>query len=127
MSSGGIDVAMPYLDDAVIDLCLTVRPEERSSPWQFKALNTESFTTLAPNELIGRSTKNDMPEDVHRGWEAQRQDIAEMCEDLILGKLGLVNTEDFRKACLLPQPPGQWLPALVMTLNCEAWLKSIYS
>ncbi|MCG3754333.1 asparagine synthase-related protein [Amycolatopsis sp. Poz14] len=124
---GGVAVASPFLDDRVIECCLAVRPYERSSPWDFKPLLTESLRGIVPAELMQRSTKNDMSENVHAGFRKRRRQITELCQDSVLAQLGLVDANALRLACTSPQPPGAALPAMITTLNCETWLRGVTS
>ncbi|MFB9928442.1 asparagine synthase-related protein [Amycolatopsis halotolerans] len=124
---GGVAMASPFLDDRVIESCLAVRPDDRSSPWDFKPLLTESLSGTVPAELMQRSTKNDMSENVHAGFRKQRRRITELCEDPVLAEFGLVDANALRLACTSPQPPGAALPAMITTLNCETWLRGVTS
>lgn len=119
----GVRTAAPFLDDRVVEACLSVLPHERSTPWSFKPLLTAALRDVVPAGLVRRSTKNDMSEDVHSGLRAQRPRLAELCDDLLLAKLGLVDAEALRLAVLGPPPPGPTLPIMIMTFNCETWLR----
>ncbi|GAA3464984.1 asparagine synthase-related protein [Saccharothrix longispora] len=120
----GVGIAVPFLDDRVVEVALSVRPHLRAGPWAFKPLLTTAFRGVVPDSLIRRSTKNDMAEDVHAGLRAQRHRLADWCDDLVLGSLGLVDAAALRRASLSPQPPGRLLPVLAMTFNLESWLRT---
>ncbi|WP_329787357.1 asparagine synthase-related protein [Lentzea sp. DG1S-22] len=119
----GVRTAAPFLDDRVVEACLSVLPHERSTPWAFKPLLTAALRDVVPAGIVRRSTKNDMSEDVHSGLRAQRSRLAALCDDLLLADLGLVDAEALRLAVLGPPPPGPALPIMVMTFNCETWLR----
>jgi asparagine synthase (glutamine-hydrolysing) len=123
----GVQTAVPFLDDRVVETCLSVLPHERSSPWTFKPLLRAALRNVVPPGIVRRSTKNDMSADVHAGLRGQRARLAALCDDLLLAKLGLVDAEALRLACLAPPPPGPALPIMVMTFNCETWLRGITS
>ncbi|MBB4965417.1 asparagine synthase [Saccharothrix violaceirubra] len=123
----GVRTVTPFLDDRVVEACLSVLPHERSTPWAFKPLLTAALRDVVPADIVRRSTKNDMSEDVHAGLRAQRSRIAALCDDLLLARLGLVDAEALRLAVLGPPPPGPALPIMVMTFNCEMWLRGATS
>ncbi|WP_181795175.1 asparagine synthase-related protein [Streptomyces sp. WELS2] len=119
----GVRTATPYLDDRVVEICLATRPEERSTPWEFKPLLREALERTVPRGMLQRSTKNDMAEDVHTGLRGRRQRLAALCEDSRLARMGLIDAGKLRQACLAPQRPGPLPAALILTLNCESWLR----
>ncbi|MEU3412048.1 asparagine synthase-related protein [Streptomyces sp. NPDC006658] len=122
-AEAGVQTATPYLDDHVVEICLATRPQERSSPWEFKPLLREALAQTVPSGMLQRSTKNDMAEDVHTGLRGQRRRLASLCDDSQLARLGLIDAEELRQACLAPQRPGPLPAALILTLNCESWLR----
>ncbi|MCL3994648.1 asparagine synthase-related protein [Streptomyces lavenduligriseus] len=122
-AEAGVHTATPYLDDRVVEICLATRPEERSSPWEFKPLLREALARTVPHGMLQRSTKNDMAEDVHAGLRGQRRRLAALCEDSRLARMGLIDAGELRQACLAPQRPGPLPAALILTLNCESWLR----
>lgn len=122
-AEAGVQTATPYLDDRVVEICLATRPEERSSPWEFKPLLREALEPAVPRGMLQRSTKNDMAEDVHTALRGQRHRLAALCDDSLLAGMGLIDAGELRQACLAPQRPGPLPAALILTLNCESWLR----
>ncbi|MFG2928115.1 asparagine synthase-related protein [Streptomyces achromogenes] len=123
-AEAGVQTATPYLDDRVVEICLATRPEERSSPWEFKPLLREALEPAVPRGMLQRSTKNDMAEDVHTALRGQRHRLAALCDDSLLAGMGLIDAGELRQACLAPQRPGPLPAALILTLNCESWLRA---
>ncbi|MFF9581035.1 asparagine synthase-related protein [Streptomyces achromogenes] len=122
-AEAGVQTATPYLDDRVVEICLATRPEERSSPWEFKPLLREALEPVVPRGMLRRSTKNDMAEDVHTALRGQRRRLAALCDGSLLAGMGLIDAGELRQACLAPQRPGPLPAALILTLNCESWLR----
>lgn len=120
----GVSLAYPYLDDNVLDLALQVKLHERGTPWAFKPLLRSSVEGRVPTQLISRTTKNDMTEDVIRDIREVREQLLEMCDDSILSSMGLIDQKKFRNACTSQHAPGPSLPSFVMAMNCESWLRS---
>jgi asparagine synthase (glutamine-hydrolysing) len=51
MARAGVPLAVPYLDDRVIEACLAVRMHERSTPWRHKPLLAEVMRDIVPDAL----------------------------------------------------------------------------
>ncbi|WP_176225021.1 asparagine synthase-related protein [Rhodococcus sp. 1168] len=120
----GISLAYPLIDDKIVDLALRVRLHERGTPWEFKPLLRSATAKIVPPELMSRSTKNDMTEDVYRDLRSARESLREMCENSVLVSMGLVDRKELLTACGIQHAAGLSLPSFVMTMNCEAWLRS---
>jgi asparagine synthase (glutamine-hydrolysing) len=121
----GLGLAVPFLDDRVVEACLAVRLHERSTPWRFKPLIVEAMRHLVPAAVLGRSTKGDFSADWHAGLRHARAHLAGLLDDLILARLGLVDADALRKVCLGLYPYNLDLVALDRTLACEAWLRTL--
>ncbi|MFD0392112.1 asparagine synthase-related protein [Streptomyces nogalater] len=57
----GVQTATPYLDDRVVEICLATRPQERSSPWEFKPLLREALAETVPPECSGVPRRTTWP------------------------------------------------------------------
>lgn len=125
MARAGLPLAAPFLDDRVVDACLAVRLHERSTPWRFKPLIVEAMRDLVPAAVLRRSTKGDFSADWHGGLRNARPHLAELLDDLILARLGLVDVDALRKVCLGLYPYTLPMLALDRTLACEAWLRTL--
>ncbi|MFJ8470098.1 asparagine synthase-related protein [Streptomyces swartbergensis] len=53
----GIEVEMPFCDDAVMEACLRVRPYEAATPWSCKALLAAAMEGIVPTLITQRTTK----------------------------------------------------------------------
>ncbi|GAA4625485.1 lasso peptide isopeptide bond-forming cyclase [Actinoallomurus vinaceus] len=120
----GLTLAVPFLDDRVLEACLAVRMEERTDPRLYKPLLTEAMAGTVPRDLLERTTKGHYAVDGHAGLRRFRARFAELLEDPLLARLGLVDAEALRSACLSLYPPTLGLPALDATLACEVWLRA---
>jgi asparagine synthase (glutamine-hydrolysing) len=125
MARAGLPLAAPFLDDRVVEACLAVRLHESTTPWQFKPLIVEAMRDLVPTSALRRSTKGDFSADWHGGLRNARAHLAELLDDLILARLGLVDVDALRKACLGMYPYTLPRLALDRTLACEAWLRTL--
>lgn len=121
----GLPLAAPFLDDRVVEACLAVRLHERTTPWRFKPLIAEAMRDLMPAAVLHRTTKGDFSVDGHTGLRRARAHLAELLDDPVLARLGLVNTDALRKVCLGLYPYTLDLVALDRTLACEAWLRTL--
>ncbi len=124
MARAGLPMALPYFDDRVVEACLAVRLHERTTPWRYKPLLVEALRDVVPAAVLQRTTKGGFGADVHAGLRRHRADLAALCDDSVLARLGLVDAGALRAACLGMHPPTLSLPALEATLGCEAWLRA---
>jgi len=122
-AGAGLPLADPYLDDPVVEACLSVRMHERTTPWHYKPLLREALRGLVPATVLERSTKGEFSADAYAGLRRHRADLAAVCEDPIMARLGLVDPDALRTACLSMYPPNLPLHALDATLACEVWLR----
>jgi asparagine synthase (glutamine-hydrolysing) len=125
MARAGLGLAVPFLDDRVVEACLAVRLHERSTPWRFKPLIVEAMRDLVPAAVMDRSTKGDFSADWHAGLRHARPHLAGLLEDPVLARLGLVDADALRKVCLGLYPYTLDPVALDRTLACEAWLRTL--
>jgi asparagine synthase (glutamine-hydrolysing) len=127
MACAGLRLELPYFDDRVVEVCLAVRLHERTTPWSYKPLLAKALDGLVPAVIGQRRTKGAYGADVHAGLRRHRGDLAAMCDDPVLARLGLVDAGVLRSACLGMHPPTLSLPALEASLGCEAWLRTLCS
>ncbi|MCF1594970.1 asparagine synthase-related protein [Streptomyces muensis] len=120
----GAVLQAPYLDDRVIEACLAVRPEERSSPWSYKPLMVEAMRDTMPAESLKRATKGEFSDDFFKGHQRHRGQLAELFDDPLLAELGLVDTGTLRHMALSAYPPGLPWSALDATMAAENWLRA---
>lgn len=124
MGSAGVPTAMPYLDRAVIEACLSVLPWERTDPWQPKPL-LRAALAAAPDGLLSRRTKSDYNADIYHGWAVHRSDVADLLAGSRLANYGLIGLGQLRR-CLAAFGSGRLPPAWVTDLIAiEAWLRDL--
>jgi asparagine synthase (glutamine-hydrolysing) len=124
MRQAGIRMVAPFLDDQIIDACLSVRHDEKTLPTSYKPLLSAAMQEIVPRTLLERSTKPNFGIDVFRGRRRNAEDLVAIAENLELVRIGLVRKDMFRDACLglgQPTPPI----ALWKTLACEGWLRGL--
>jgi asparagine synthase (glutamine-hydrolysing) len=101
----GVSVSSPLLDDQVVNTCLSVKPEERITPWEFKPLIKAAMRPVMPPEILQRTTKSIGSMEAAIGLASNKQDILELWNDSRLGQLGLVDVEKLRMLTLNPTLP----------------------
>ncbi len=121
----GLPLAAPYLDGRVIEACLAVRLHERATPYRYKPLIVAAMRDLVPAVILQRSTKGSFSADWHAGLRNARPHLADLLDDLALARLGLVDADALRAACLDLYPHTLSHSALEQTLGCEAWLRTL--
>lgn len=122
MRQSGSRMAAPFLDDQVMEACLSVRHDEKTVPTSYKPLLSTAMKGVVPGALLERSTKPNFGIDVFKGRRRNAEELVSIAENLVLVKIGMVKKEPFRDACLgvgQPTPPI----ALWKTLACETWLR----
>jgi asparagine synthase (glutamine-hydrolysing) len=121
----GRRLVMPFLDDRIFRTCLSVRLHERTTPWQYKPLLVEAMRGVVPEHALSRSTKGHIGSDLHVGLRRSRQRLAELLDDPIVGRLGLVDVAALRSAFLAIYPPKVPIALAEATLACEVWLRAV--
>jgi asparagine synthase (glutamine-hydrolysing) len=121
----GLSLAVPYLDDPVVEVALAVDLAERGNPYRYKPLLTEAVGPLLPTELRGRRTKGEFTADGMAGLRRHRATLVELCEEPLLGALGLVDPAALRAACVGLDPSGRALVAVENTVAVELWLRAV--
>ncbi|GAA4800216.1 asparagine synthase-related protein [Streptomyces ziwulingensis] len=114
----------PFLDDRVVEAALAVRIEDRAARDRYKPVLTAAMRPDVPAELLGRRTKGEFSAEIYAGLHGGRGALLELCDDLRLARLGLVDADALRRALLAPKPETRHLSPLINTLACEAWLRS---
>ncbi|MDP9386654.1 MAG: lasso peptide isopeptide bond-forming cyclase [Actinomycetota bacterium] len=121
----GVALAAPYYDDRVIEVGLSVRAQERVTPWQYKPLIVEAMRGTVPNEILTRRTKDEGSYEVETGLREHRGDLLALWEGSRLARLGLVDGDALREMCRGPLPPSLPYDALFQTVACEVWLRTL--
>jgi asparagine synthase (glutamine-hydrolysing) len=125
MAHAGVQLAVPYLDDRVVEACLAVRMHERTTPWQYKPLLAEAMRGIVPGPLLGRATKGIFDADAYTGLRRHRRELDNLFDESILARLGLVDRDALRATVVGLHPSASSLIALDPTLACDVWLRSL--
>jgi asparagine synthase (glutamine-hydrolysing) len=121
----GLPIASPFFDDRVIDVCLTVRPQERVTPWRYKPLLVEAMRGIVPDECLARTSKAQATLDAARGLREHRADLIAMWEDSRLAQLGLVDRDHLIRLTERSDDPQLRHAVLYSTIGCEVWLRGL--
>ncbi|PWK87836.1 asparagine synthase (glutamine-hydrolysing) [Lentzea atacamensis] len=121
----GLPIQSPFLDDRVIEACLSVRPEERVTPWRYKPVLTEAMRGIVPDECLARTNKAQAALEASAGLRRHRGDLLELWESSKLADLGLVDRRRLTELALRPDTPELRTGILYSTIGCEVWLRSL--
>jgi asparagine synthase (glutamine-hydrolysing) len=125
-ATAGLPMDAPFLDDRVIDACLSVRPEERATPQQYKPLLAAAMRGIVPDRCLSRTSKSDGSSLVHISLRRHRDKLLALCEGSRLADLGLIDAEPLRAACSTSLWSSDFVPvALSPTFSCERWLRDL--
>ncbi|WP_020670105.1 asparagine synthase-related protein [Amycolatopsis nigrescens] len=125
LAGSGVRYEAPYLDDRVLEACLSVREHERTTPWRFKPLTVAAMRGVLPDELLRRNTKGTPTVDEYQGYRRNRADVLALWEDSRLVRLGLVDAGRIRAACTAPDPYDVRQTAVLDTAAVELWLRAV--
>ena len=87
----GLPMTSPYLDDRVIEACMSVRPQDRVTPWRYKPLLVAAMRGIVPDECLRRTSKAEAALDAAEGLRRHNEDLHRLWEDSRLARLGLVD------------------------------------
>jgi asparagine synthase (glutamine-hydrolysing) len=121
----GLPMASPFLDDRVIEACLSVRPSERVTPWRYKPVLSTAMRGIVPEECLQRSNKATASMDASNGLREHRADLLALWEDSRLAELGLVDGAELRRLARRPASPGLSDAILYSTIAAEVWLRGL--
>ncbi|MBW4718369.1 asparagine synthase-related protein [Saccharothrix obliqua] len=125
-AAAGLPMSAPFLADAVLDACLAVRPEERTTPWSYKPLLVEAMRGIVPERSLARRTKAEGSALVHASLREQRAKLLALCEESRLAAHGLVDPAALREACVTTLRDSPYEPtALSQTFSAERWLRDL--
>ncbi|MEV0678698.1 asparagine synthase-related protein [Actinosynnema sp. NPDC050436] len=121
----GTRITSPYLDDAVVQACTSARTHERRTPWKYKPLLAEAMRGIVPEPCLARSTKAEGSNVEHDGLRANVRQLAELCADSRLGRLGLVDPGVLRETCTSFRIRMFTPYAISTSVSCERWLRDL--
>lgn len=120
----GISIGMPYFDDQVIDAARAVRLQDRSTPFAYKPLLAAAMRGVVPQRMTQRRTKATGEGALNAGLRRQREALASLWDDSVLGGLGLVDTDELRQVSLSPLSKGAAENGLADTVAAELWART---
>lgn len=115
----GLRTVHPFCDGPLAEAVLRVRPEERGDPRRHRPLLVASMRGIVPAENLGRTSRGRAGIDARAGMRGNQAELLTLCDDSILGELGLIDPDVLRRTLLGPIRHD----ALAQTLACEAWLR----
>jgi asparagine synthase (glutamine-hydrolysing) len=121
----GVRLAVPYLDDQVVDTAMAVRLEDRNSPFRFKPLLATAMHGVVPDVLLDRTTKGEFSADFYVGLRRHRGDLLALFDEPLLARHGLIDAAAVREVLLCPHKDTAELARLDATLACEMWLRAL--
>lgn len=121
----GVETFSPFLIDEVMNICLSIRPQERTNPRRFKLLAKVAFASLIPQALQERTSKTDGSVQAAKNFSVNRERIAGIFEDSALEKRGLINVSELKKLFAHSYVGQEVEGAFDATLCSEIWLKQI--
>ncbi|MGI8334544.1 lasso peptide isopeptide bond-forming cyclase [Actinomadura scrupuli] len=121
----GLPMTSPFLDDRVIEACLSVRPEDRVTPWRYKPLLVAAMRGVVPDECLQRTNKAEASMDAADGLRRHGGDLLALWEDSRLARLGLVDAARLRELAARPDTPELRDGILYSTIGCEVWLRTL--
>ncbi|HSY14911.1 MAG TPA: asparagine synthase-related protein [Jatrophihabitantaceae bacterium] len=120
----GIELATPFLAEAVIDATLSVRLHERYSAGRYKQLLAEAARGCVPDVLLERRTKGEFSADVSAGFERNRRRILALFDDSLLVEAGYVDGVEVRRMLGDPRLPPAQLRDIDHLIAVESWLRT---
>ncbi|MEW9552269.1 lasso peptide isopeptide bond-forming cyclase [Nonomuraea sp. NPDC050783] len=121
----GLPMTSPFLDDRVIEAFLSVRPEDRVTPWRYKPALTAAMRDVVPAECLRRTSKAEASLDAADGLRRHAADLRELWSDSRLARLGLVDAGMLKELAGHPDAPGLREGILYSTIGCEVWLRAL--
>ncbi|MVO88548.1 hypothetical protein GPA10_28240 [Streptomyces sp. p1417] len=125
LDDAGVTCEAPFLDDRVVEAALTVRIEDRLVSGDFKPMLRRAVRGIVPQEILARRSKGEFSAEAFQGMRRNRGDLLDLCDDLHLSRLGLVDPDALRTALLGPKTQSRQLVPYENTLACESWLRSV--
>ncbi|GAB3001943.1 lasso peptide isopeptide bond-forming cyclase [Saccharothrix stipae] len=119
----GLPITSPFMDDRVIEAFLSVRPEDRVTPWTYKPVLKAAMRGVVPDECLARTSKAQAELDAAEGLREHRGDLLALWEDSRLAASGLVDADRLKALAVRPDTPDLRRATLYPTIGCEVWLR----
>ncbi|MFB8765472.1 albusnodin/ikarugamycin family macrolactam cyclase [Nocardiopsis alba] len=121
----GVHIHNPYFDSRLVDLCLSIPPEDLPGPARYKPLMAEAMYDLFPPRLAERTTKGDACPDHFGGLRRALPDLRHLIRGR-LEELELLDPERFDRV-LEETAAGirSDLYPVEAAVSMEAWLRAL--
>lgn len=121
-----VNLEFPYFDSSVVNACLCVHSEERTTPFAYKPLLSRALHRDLPHSVFVRNTKGDYTSDEFSGRKENFAVIEELLQSSVLANMGLI---DLKKLHAAMQQIRMGFDAVVcdlnQTLTVELWLRQV--
>jgi asparagine synthase (glutamine-hydrolysing) len=121
---GGLSVQAPFFDDEVIRACLSVRPEDRVTPFRYRPVLQAALRGIVPAECLERSTKDVFSLPASRALAEHRDFLHGLWDNSRLAALGIVDEKRVRAAISSSMTHVEQNP-LDVTIAVEVWLRTL--
>lgn len=125
VSANGVCWEAPYVDDRVVEIALSIRPQDTVTLDQYKPALVAAMRGIVPDALLARATKSEYSAEAYASLRQHRVELLDLCDDMALARLGLVDAEALRRTLRCLPPSSLTLMPLVSTFACEVWLRSL--
>ncbi|MBB5120881.1 hypothetical protein AF335_05795 [Streptomyces eurocidicus] len=125
-AAGGLPADAPFCDDAVLDACLAVRPEEAGTPWAYRPLLIEAMRGVRAEGFRPRVAEDGGEPPGEEAWgdgEPRAAGGAAWADESLLVAAGLVDEGALREAAL--DGAGGGAGGWERTLAVETWLREL--
>jgi asparagine synthase (glutamine-hydrolysing) len=121
----GLAVHAPFLDADVIRAALSVPPQARADPGQYKPLLRTAMTGLVPAEVLSRQTKGDYSSEDYRGARSAASTLRALFRESRLADMNVIEPSAL-DSVLDRMTAGVTVPLgpFNMLLATETWLRA---
>ena len=126
LAGWGLDVRDPTADRRLVELCLSIPPEQFLVEGEPRALARAAFADRLPPEILQEKRSGLQASDWHEGFAAARDEIAEEVERFAsIEATGQVLDDEMLKRLLSHIPDGDWNSSKVSSLYRLALLRGL--
>lgn len=121
----GVDFTAPFLDNAIVEAALSVRMTDRATHGVvYKPILAAAMRGVVPDPLLNRRSKGEFTAEAYDGLLRNKPALLNLCDQLRLADLGLVDAKALRTALRQLGPESRHLNPFESTLAAEIWLRS---
>jgi asparagine synthase (glutamine-hydrolysing) len=115
----------PYLDRNLIEFLYSIPREQLVRPGERRSLMRRALRGIVPDEILDRKRKAFVARAPRLQISTQVSSLADVSQEMIIGSLGIVDTDAFTKILQKTQSEDVPIVPLMRTLAIECWLKSV--